>query len=99
MIPRPPRSTRTDTLVPDTTRFRSLDTVVEVCERVPNIVAIKDLCSDPALHETQIRTLHALPRPVRVMTTHSSWLLGSVPMGVDGIISGDRKSTRLNSSH
>src|SRR5690606_7989938 len=52
-----------------------LDTLVEVCERVPNIVAIKDLCADPALHETQIRTLHALPRPVRVMTTHSSWLM------------------------
>ncbi|MDN5844499.1 MAG: dihydrodipicolinate synthase family protein, partial [Alcaligenaceae bacterium] len=37
---------------------------------------------------TQIRTVHELSRPVRVMTTHSSWLMGSVPMGVDGIISG-----------
>lgn len=66
----------------------SLDTLIEVCERVPRIVAIKDLCSDPALHETQVRRLHALSRPIRVMTTHSSWLLGSLPLGVEGIISG-----------
>ena len=66
----------------------SLDTLVKACESVPTIVAIKDLCSEPALHETQIRTLHALPRPVSVLTTHSSWLMGSLAMGVRGIISG-----------
>jgi len=66
----------------------SLDTLVKVCESVPTLVAIKDLCSEPALHEKQIRTLHALPRPVSVLTTHSSWLMGSLAMGVRGIISG-----------
>jgi 4-hydroxy-tetrahydrodipicolinate synthase len=67
---------------------QGLDTLVKICETVPSIVAIKDLCSDPALHEKQIRTLHALSRPVSVLTTHSSWLMGSLPMGVRGIISG-----------
>ncbi|HEX7387300.1 MAG TPA: dihydrodipicolinate synthase family protein [Castellaniella sp.] len=66
----------------------SMDTLVKACETVPTIVAIKDLCSDPALHEMQIRTLHALARPVNVMTTHSSWLMGSLAMGARGIISG-----------
>ena len=66
----------------------SMETLVKVCESVPSIVAIKDLCSDPALHEMQIRTLHALARPVSVMTTHSSWLMGSLAMGARGIISG-----------
>lgn len=67
---------------------QGLDTLVKICESVPSIVAIKDLCSDPAMHEKQIRTLHSLTRPVNVLTTHSSWLMGSVPMGVRGIISG-----------
>jgi len=66
----------------------AFDTLLEVCETIPQVVAIKDMCSDPALHEKQIRTLHALSRPVNVMTTHSSWLMGSLPMGVKGIISG-----------
>ncbi|HXE17976.1 MAG TPA: dihydrodipicolinate synthase family protein [Castellaniella sp.] len=66
----------------------SFDTLIKVCETIPQIVAIKDMCSDPALHEKQIRNLHALARPVSVLTTHSSWLMGSVPMGVRGIISG-----------
>lgn len=66
----------------------ALETLVTVCESVPSIVAIKDLCSEPALHEKQIRTLHALARPVSVMTTHSSWLMGSLAMGARGIISG-----------
>lgn len=66
----------------------SLNTLVQVCESVPTIVAIKDLCADPALHEKQIRTLHTLDRPVSVLTTHSSWLMGSLAMGARGIISG-----------
>lgn len=66
----------------------SLKTLVEVCERVPNIVAIKDLCSDPIQHEKNIRTLHTLDRPVSVITTHSSWLMGSLALGARGILSG-----------
>src|SRR3546814_13061576 len=39
MIRRPPRSTRTDTLFPDTTRFRSMKENVEVALKVGKPVA------------------------------------------------------------
>lgn len=65
-----------------------LETLLMLCEQVPSIVAIKDWCHDPPLHERHIRELHALDRPVRVLTTHSAWLLGSLAMGADGLLSG-----------
>lgn len=65
-----------------------METLVRLCEEVSSVVAIKDWCHDPPLHERQIRTLHALDRPVKVLTTHSSWLLGSLVLGCDGILSG-----------
>jgi 4-hydroxy-tetrahydrodipicolinate synthase len=66
----------------------SLKTLVSICESVAAIAAIKDMSSDPALHEKQIRTLHSLDRPVDVISTHSSWLTGSLAMGARGILSG-----------
>src|SRR6185437_2989072 len=49
---------------------------------------IKDWSNDPALHEQQIRTLQSLPRPVNVLTTHSSWLMASLTLGCNGLLSG-----------
>ena len=40
------------------------------------------------LHERQIRTLAALPRPINVLSTHSSWLMASLTMGPAGLLSG-----------
>lgn len=65
-----------------------IDTLVRIAEEVPSIIAIKDWCNDPSLHERHIRTLHKLPRRVNVLTTHSSWLLASLVMGAAGILSG-----------
>ena len=39
-------------------------------------------------HERNIRVLQSLPRPVTVLTTHSSWLMSSLVMGCDGLLSG-----------
>src|SRR5690606_5691272 len=64
------------------------DTLMKLIEQVPTIRAIKDWCADPALHERHIRTLQALPRPVNVLTTHSAWLMASLTMGADGLLSG-----------
>ena len=64
------------------------DTLLRLVERVPSIRAIKDWCADPMLHERHIRTLQALPRPVNVLTTHSSWLMASLTMGANGLLSG-----------
>lgn len=65
-----------------------LDDLVSFCVEFPTIVAIKDWCGNPHLHERHIRELHALDRPVNVLTTHSMWLLGSLALGCRGILSG-----------
>ena len=65
-----------------------LDTLLKLCAEFPSIRAIKDWCNDPHLHERHIRELHALDRPVRVLSTHSMWLLSSLVMGCDGLLSG-----------
>lgn len=65
-----------------------LQTLLDLCRRFPSIVAIKDQCGDGNLHERQIRELKALDRPVNTLTTHSAWLLGSLALGCDGLLSG-----------
>jgi len=66
----------------------AFDTLVSLCESIGHIVAIKDLGSDPRVHETTIAALHGLARPVNVLTSHSQWLGASLSMGARGIISG-----------
>jgi 4-hydroxy-tetrahydrodipicolinate synthase len=65
-----------------------LDTLVRMAEAVPTMRAIKDWSNDPMLHERQIRTLQSLSRPVNVLTTHSAWLMHSLTMGANGLLSG-----------
>ena len=65
-----------------------LPTLIDLCERFPSICAIKDWCNDAALHERHIRELHALDRRVSVLSTHSAWLLSSLVLGCDGLLSG-----------
>ena len=65
-----------------------LDTLLEVCDRVPQVRAIKDWCNDAALHERHIRELRGLNRPVNILSTHSAWLLSSLVQGCDGLLSG-----------
>lgn len=65
-----------------------LETLLALCREFPAIRAIKDWCGDPHLHERHLRELHALERPVRVLTTHSMWLLPSLLTGCDGLLSG-----------
>jgi 4-hydroxy-tetrahydrodipicolinate synthase len=63
-------------------------TLLRLFETVPSIRAIKDWCSDPALHEKHIRTFQTLPRPITVLSTHSAWLMSSLVMGAEGLLSG-----------
>lgn len=65
-----------------------LDTLLSLCTEFPTIRAIKDWCNDPHKHERHIRELHALDRPVNVLSTHSMWLLSSLVLGCDGLLSG-----------
>jgi 4-hydroxy-tetrahydrodipicolinate synthase len=64
------------------------DTLLRLIEAVPSIRAIKDWTNNVQLHEWQVRTLQGLPRPVSVLTTHSSWLLSSLVLGCKGLLSG-----------
>ena len=64
------------------------ETLLRLLEAVPSIHAIKDWSGDPMTHERNIRALQSLPRPVTVLTTHSAWLMSSLVMGCNGLLSG-----------
>ena len=64
------------------------DTLLRLLDAVPSIRAIKDWTNNVQLHEWQVRTLQSLPRPVNVLTTHSSWLFASLVLGCKGLLSG-----------
>ena len=64
------------------------ETLLQLFDRVPTIRAIKDWSNDAMLHERHVRTFQRLPRPVNVLTTHSSWLMASLCMGPNGLLSG-----------
>ncbi len=63
-------------------------TLLEIVEKIPSVKAIKDWCANPQLHERQVRLLQSGARPVNVLTTHSSWLLSSLVLGCNGLLSG-----------
>lgn len=64
------------------------ETLVRLCEEVPTIRAIKDWIGNVPHHEWHVRTLHSLPRPVNVLSTHSAWLMASLALGCNGLLSG-----------
>jgi 4-hydroxy-tetrahydrodipicolinate synthase len=64
------------------------DTLLQMIEAVPTIRAIKDWAGNVQQHEMHIRTLQGLKRPVNVLTTHSAWLLSSLVLGCNGLLSG-----------
>ncbi len=65
----------------------SLDTLVKLVEEIPTIQAVKDW-SPAQDHERHIRVLQTLPRPVNVLSTNSAWLMSSLVMGANGLLSG-----------
>jgi 4-hydroxy-tetrahydrodipicolinate synthase len=65
-----------------------LDTLLELCDKVPQVRAIKDWISNPALHNTQIQILQSRKNPVHVLSTHSAWLFSSLVLGCNGLLSG-----------
>jgi len=64
------------------------ETLLRLLDAVSSIRAIKDWTNNVQLHEWQVRTLQSLPRPVNVLTTHSSWLFASLVLGCKGLLSG-----------
>src|SRR5438046_9398253 len=64
------------------------ETLLAMIEAVPTIRAIKDWAGNVQQHEMQIRALQSLKRPVNVLSTHSAWLLSSLVLGCNGLLSG-----------
>jgi 4-hydroxy-tetrahydrodipicolinate synthase len=64
------------------------DTLARIADEVPTVRAIKDWCANVQQHEMQIRMLQSRPRPVNVLSTHSAWLLSSLVLGCNGLLSG-----------
>jgi 4-hydroxy-tetrahydrodipicolinate synthase len=64
------------------------DTLARLVDEVPSIRAIKDWAGNVQQHEEHIRLLQNLPRPVNVLTTHSAWLMSSLVLGCNGLLSG-----------
>ena len=65
-----------------------LSTLTRILDEVASVRAIKDWCANPQLHERQIRLLQSRTPPVNVLTTHSSWLMSSLVLGCNGLLSG-----------
>jgi 4-hydroxy-tetrahydrodipicolinate synthase len=64
------------------------DTLLRLCDEVPTIRAIKDWIGNVVHHEWHVRTLQSRPRQVNVLSTHSAWLLSSLVLGCNGLLSG-----------
>src|SRR3546814_20915180 len=99
MIRRPPTSTRTDTLFPSTTLFRSPEAVMAVLPRsnpVPgggsNVVLRRDLFERVGGFDERLVPCEDWDLWAR-LTRHGP------PAAVSEPLMGDRQSTRLNSSH
>src|SRR4029078_6320310 len=63
-------------------------TLERLFEDVPTIRAIKDWTPQVPQHESQIRALQGRKRPINVLSTNSAWLLSSLVLGCNGLLSG-----------
>jgi 4-hydroxy-tetrahydrodipicolinate synthase len=66
----------------------SLETLIELLDKVPQVRAIKDWISNPHTHNKHIELLQSREQPVNVLSTHSAWLLSSLVLGCNGLLSG-----------
>src|SRR3546814_11123617 len=95
----PPRSTRTDTLFPSTTLFRAFRALganivpVDLDEDGIDVEAVERACRRNAVRAVFVTPHHQFPTTVSLRPERRLRLLDLARQF------GDRKSTRLNSSH
>lgn len=65
-----------------------LATLERLFEEVPAIRAIKDWTPLVPQHESHVRALQGRKRPINVLSTNSAWLLSSLVLGCNGLLSG-----------
>ena len=63
-------------------------TLERLFDEVPTIRAIKDWTAQVQQHERQIRALQGRKRPINVLSTNSAWLMSSLVLGCNGLLSG-----------
>jgi 4-hydroxy-tetrahydrodipicolinate synthase len=63
-------------------------TLERLFDEVPAIRAIKDWTPLVPQHEHHIRSLQGRKRPINVLSTNSAWLLSSLVLGCNGLLSG-----------
>src|ERR1700761_8623995 len=63
-------------------------TLERLFEEVPTIRAIKDWTPQVPQHESTIRALQGRKRPINVLSTNSAWLMSSLVLGCNGLLSG-----------
>src|SRR3546814_15244541 len=100
MIRRPPRSTRTDTLFPYTTLFRSIVVALDSPDLDRFVDAAAEALGGAAPQVMLTGGIHAnYDKGVTLLGGHSG--VETIARGTEdsGANRGDRKSTRLNSSH
>lgn len=66
----------------------SFDVLRRLIDEIPSVRAMKDGIGNPVLHEMFVRELQSDSRPFNVLTTHSAWLLSSLVLGCNGLLSG-----------
>src|SRR3546814_10403273 len=111
MIRRPPRSTRTDTLFPYTTLFRSFDHHYDFESLLPLPViglgydgGVLEVSVDGGANWTEVTdfgarfTQHGYSGSAQVLA-HRAFVNRNDGLQTSVLDFGDRKSTRLNSSH
>src|SRR3546814_14702215 len=103
MIRRPPRSTRTDTLFPYTTLFRSVEVVERGEAHLGNLIVTQHEAVDAgARHAQHVIANHGLAACANlagkaIPLAEQTCLAVGAAVPESGEV--DRKSTRLNSSH
>jgi 4-hydroxy-tetrahydrodipicolinate synthase len=63
-------------------------TLTRLLDEIPTIRAIKDWSQSVPLHEAHVRMLQSRKQPVNVLSTNSAWLLSSLVLGCNGLLSG-----------
>jgi 4-hydroxy-tetrahydrodipicolinate synthase len=63
-------------------------TLTRLLDEIPTILAVKDWTPSVPQHEAQVRALQSRSRPVNVLSTNSAWLLSSLVVGCNGLLSG-----------
>src|SRR3546814_18314957 len=98
-ILRPPRSTRTDTLFPYTTLFRSSDMILSVFSIVGLLASRFSPTMERAADSAARPSMERLWRPGIERLLNARVIARSVICGSEGLtVAPDRKSTGLNSS-